>query len=117
MSQNFTVNVAGLRDVLRTLESGPLKTDLDRITEAYTRKMANETSEAAPVDTGKLKNSFPPSVRKDADVSWSYGSDVPYAKKQEYEHHTKKGFVRKTIWNNREPYRNKINERLGEMGS
>lgn len=117
MSRTFNVNVSGLNDVLRMLDDGPLKTDLDRITEAYTRKMANETAQAAPVDTGKLKNSFPPSVRKEADVSWSYGSDVPYAKKQEYEHRTKKGFVRKTVWNNRELYRNKINERLGEMGS
>jgi hypothetical protein len=117
VSRTFNVNVSGLNDVLRMLDDGPVKTDLDRITEAYTRKMANETAMAAPVDTGKLKNSFPPSVRKDADVSWSYGSDVPYAKKQEYEHRTKKGFVRKTVWNNREPYRNKINERLGEMGS
>jgi hypothetical protein len=117
VSRTFNVNVSGLNDVLRMLDDGPVKTDLDRITEAYTRKMANETAQAAPVDTGKLKNSFPPSVRKEADVSWSYGSDVPYAKKQEYEHRTKKGFVRKPVWNNREPYRNKINERLGEMGS
>jgi hypothetical protein len=117
VSRTFNVNVSGLNDVLRMLDDGPVKTDLDRITEAYARKMANETAMAAPVDTGKLKNSFPPSVRKEADVSWSYGSDVPYAKKQEYEHRTKKGFVRKTVWNNRELYRNKINERLGEMGS
>jgi hypothetical protein len=117
VSRTFNVNVSGLNDVLRMLDDGPVKTDLDRITEAYTRKMANETAQAAPVDTGKLKNSFPPSVRKEGDVSWSYGSDVPYAKKQEYEHRTKKGFVRKTVWNNRELYRNKINERLGEMGS
>jgi hypothetical protein len=115
--RTFSVNVSGLQDVLRTLDAGPVKTDLDRITEAYTRKMANETAQAAPVDTGRLRNSFPPSVRKEADVHWSFGSDVEYAKVQEYEHRSKKGFVRKSVWNNRELYRNKINERLGEMGS
>jgi hypothetical protein len=112
----FNINVSGLNDVLQILDIGPVKTDLDRITEAYTRKMANESAEGAPRKTGKLKNSFPPSVRKEEEVSWSFGSDVPYAKKQEYEHKSKKGFVRKAVWNNREPYRNKIKERLGQMG-
>jgi hypothetical protein len=116
-NQTFTVRVVGLPAVIEGFNTDQVMIDLDRITEAYARKMANETAMAAPVDTGRLKNSFPPSVRKEGDVSWSYGSDVPYAKKQEYEHKTKKGFVRKTVWNNRELYRNKINERLGEMGS
>jgi hypothetical protein len=91
-------------------------TDLDRITEAYARKMANEAAQGAPVDTGRLRNSFPPSVRKESDVHWSFGSDVEYAKVQEYEHRSKKGFVRKAVWDNREAYRNKIKERLGQIG-
>jgi hypothetical protein len=114
--RTFNVSVSGLREVLQALDTGPVKTDLDRITEAYTRKMANEAAEGAPRKTGKLKNSFPPSVRKEADVHWSFGSDVPYALRQEYEHKTKKGFVRKAVWNNREAYRNKLKERLGQMG-
>jgi hypothetical protein len=116
MSRTFNVSITGHGDVLRMLDSSPIKTDLDRITEAYTRKMANETAQKAPVETGALKNSFTASVRKEADVLWSYGSDLPYATPQEYEHKTKKGFVRKTVWDNREGYRNKINERLREMG-
>lgn len=113
---NFNVSVSGLQDVLRALDSSSLERDIDRITETYARKMANEAAQNAPVDTGRLRNSFPPSVQKESPGVWSFGSDLPYATRQEYEHRTKKGFVRKAVWNNREPYRNKIRQRLDEMG-
>ncbi len=111
------LNIRGINDVIRALDPERITQDLDRITEAYTRKMANETAEAAPRDTGRLANSFPASVEKESECVWTYGSDLPYATRQEYEHRTKKGFVRKTVWTNRNPYREKIRERIREIGS
>lgn len=116
MSRSFNVNVTGASEIIRALNSPEIARDIDRITETYARKMANESAEGAPRDTGALANSFPPSVRKEQEATWSFGSDLPYATRQEYEHATKKGFVRKAIWNNREPYRNKIRQRLDEIG-
>jgi hypothetical protein len=78
--------------------------------------MANESAEMAPRLTGKLKNSITASVEQESEGVWTYGSDLPYATRQEYEHRSKKGFIRKSVWNNREPYRNKINQRIGEIG-
>ncbi|MFJ5716533.1 hypothetical protein [Neobacillus sp. NPDC093127] len=131
-NRTFSVKVDGLDELLQALDPGPVVTDIDRITEAYTRKMANESAIGAPRKTGKLANSFPSSVRKEGGFGaktkswilfgkattavWSFGSDLPYALKQEYEHRSKKGFVRKAVWNNREAYREKIRERLGQMG-
>ncbi|MBO0962020.1 hypothetical protein J1P26_20145 [Neobacillus sp. MM2021_6] len=112
----FTVRVTGLDNVLKALDSAELASDLDQITETYARKMANESAIGAPRKTGKLKNSFPPSVQKEDECVWVFGSDLPYALRQEYEHRTKKGFVRKSVWNNREAYKNKIRERLSRMG-
>lgn len=116
MSRLFSVRVTGMDEVLKTLDSDVLAWDLDKITETYARKMANESAKGAPRKTGKLKNSFPPSVQKEEECVWVFGSDLPYALKQEYEHRTKKGFVRKAVWNNREAYKNKIRERLSRMG-
>ncbi|MED3649953.1 hypothetical protein [Heyndrickxia sporothermodurans] len=116
MSRSFNVSVSGLSDVLKSLDATPIVGEIDKATEYYARKMANETAIAAPRKTGALANSFPPSVEKQADCAWSYGSDLPYATRQEYEHESKKGFVRKTVWNNRDPYRNTIKKKLGEIG-
>mgnify|MGYP000848862745 CR=1 FL=1 len=116
MSRVFTVSVTGLADVERRLNPTPLLRDIDRVTEAYTHKIANDAAVAAPRKTGRLANSIPASVKKEGECMWSLGSDLPYALKQEYEHKTKKGFVRKSVWNNRTPYRNKISEEIRHLG-
>lgn len=113
---NFTVKIEGLASLISSLDANAIAQDIDQITEAYTRKMANESAESAPRDTGKLKNSITASVQKEAPLHWTYGSDLPYATRQEYEHRTKKGFIRNTIAKNEIPYRDKIAERLSEMG-
>src|SRR5690606_11621614 len=77
----------------------------DKVTETYTRKMAKESAEMAPVDTGDLRASITASPLKLDDATWQYGSDLAYARLQEYEHYSRKGFIRKAVWNNRTPYR------------
>lgn len=84
----------------------------DNVTETYTRKMANESAEMAPVDTGKLKNSIAASPKRTAKGQWQYGSNVEYARRQEYEHQTNKGFIRKSVWNNRDEYRETLRREL-----
>lgn len=112
----FELRIEGLASLISSLDANAIEQDIDRITEAYTRKMANESTEKAPRDTGKLKNSIISSVQKEAPTHWAYGSDLPYATRQEYEHRTRKGFIRNTVAVNETPYRNKIAERLNEMG-
>lgn len=113
---SFKFTVTGADKVIKAFETSDILGDIDRITETYTRKMANTTAERAPVKSGKLRDSFPPSVRKEGPGIWSYGSHLPYATRQEYEHRTKKGFVRKTVWENRTPYREAIKERIDKIG-
>ena len=73
-------------------------------TEAYARKIANEAAEAAPELNGYLKNSITSSPTEVAFGLWEFGSDLPYATRQEYEHATKKGFMRNAIEDNRDRY-------------
>lgn len=83
---------------------------VDKVTETYARKMANEAAAAAPVDQNILAPSIAASPERDKGLKgvWTFGSNVEYARRQEYEHKTKKGFIRKAVWNNRTPYREAI---------
>ncbi len=93
-----------------------LRKDVDEITGTYAKKMANESAQKAPVDTGALRNSITASVKKHGDAEWSYGSNLPYARRQEYEHSTKKAFFRESVWNNRDPYKNALVARIKKTG-
>ncbi|NWQ40391.1 HK97 gp10 family phage protein [Bacillus sp. EB106-08-02-XG196] len=92
-----------------------LVADIDIITERTVRTMANEAATNAPVKTGKLAASIPPSVEKLDDMAWQFGSDVEYATRQEYEHASKKGFFRKAVWDNREKFRQAVQRRINEL--
>ena len=86
--------------------------NVDKITETYTRKMANESAEMAPVDQNILAPSIAASPERVEKGVWEYGSNLEYARRQEYEHTSKKGFIRKSVWNNRTPYRDAIKREL-----
>ena len=103
----MNVKVQGVDKVINsfTLRGTKARMRADKVTETYTRKMANESTEMAPVKTGDLRASIAASPEKLDDALWQYGSDLPYAVIQEYTHATKKGFIRKAVWNNRTPYR------------
>lgn len=78
--------------------------------------MANVSAKKAPVDTGALRNSIVASVKKEADAVWSYGSDLPYTRVNEYENPTRKGFFRESVWAHRNPYRDAIIARIKRVG-
>ncbi|KUP31067.1 hypothetical protein AU387_15495 [Bacillus halotolerans] len=105
---NMRISVEGLSRVIRGLDSTQFVQEVDEVTEAQTLLMANESAERAPVDTGKLRNSIVASPEKVAPAMWEYGSDVDYAKIQEYTHKTQSGFIRDVVWSNERVYRGKI---------
>ena len=87
--------------------------DVDRVTETYARKMASEAALNAPVKTGALKNSLASSPRPAPEPhTWQWGSNLPYATRQEFEHRSRKAFVRKAIWNNEKAYKQAVVRRL-----
>lgn len=112
----MNVNVKGLDKVMRDFTSMSLKSqgDADKVTETYVRKMANESAKMAPVETGDLRASIASSPRRLKLGTWEYGSELPYARRQEYEHRSKKGFIRKSVYKNRNDYRNAIRKELSK---
>lgn len=104
---NLNIGVTGIDKVINDLSVKGMAAHqrADKVTETYTRKMANESADIAPVDTGDLRASIAASPRKIKNAEWEYGSDLAYARVNEYENPTNKGFIRKSVWNNRAPYR------------
>jgi len=111
------MKVTGAKEVMTRFKhfyDGHTQAAVGNTVETFTRKMANESSGNAPIKDGYLKGSLASSPEKLGPTEWSFGSDLPYALRQEYEHRTHKGFVRKAVWNNREAYRKAIKSRIIE---
>lgn len=66
--------------------------ELDMATE--TRNIAMATADATPVDTGALQASIRHSSHRAGQLTYAYGSKMPYALRQEYEHKEKKRWMR-----------------------
>jgi Bacteriophage HK97-gp10, putative tail-component len=112
----FTVKATGVDEVLRKLGAEgarELTKELDRIVEKHALKVVNEARNNAPIDTGALKNSI--DIYEKGELYRVVGSDRPYARRQEYEHKTKKGYFRKALWNEREPFRKDIKDAIERL--
>ena len=110
------VKVEGIDDVLDSLgrwASEEKAKEIDKVSETYARKMAAESAGKAPIKDGALKGSIAASPQPGESLGeWTYGSDLPYARRQEYEHATNKGFIREVVWNNRDKYREAVRKRV-----
>ena len=103
----INVKVQGLDAVMKDFSAKGIQAQnrADKVTETYTRKMANESAAMAPVDSGDLRASIAASPRRLKLATWEFGSSLPYARRQEYEHASRKGFIRKSVYHNRNDYR------------
>ena len=106
----MNVSVKGIDKVMKdfSLKGIKAQTDVDKVAEKYTRKMANESADMAPVDSGDLRSNLLASPRRIKLGTWEWGGTLAYTRRQEYEHHSKKGFIRKATWNNRQAFRDEI---------
>lgn len=63
-----------------------------------TRKMAVQGAKNAPVETGALRASVLASPQRAGKLTYYWGSKLPYALRQEYEHKTKRAYLRRAYW-------------------
>lgn len=116
MSGKFSFKVEGVDGLVNSFLMSRLSKQFDEEVERGARKMANSAAHNAPRDTGRLANSFPPSVSKEKDAVWIFGSDLPYATRQEYEHPSMKAFTRRAIWDNKPALYEGIARVTGRIG-
>ncbi len=96
----YRVDFKGVDDVRRQLGRGAarkMKRRIGNALEEGVRDMAENSYQRSPKETTALANSILASVQKEAPLTWYYGSTMPYAQRQEYEHKTKKGYFRLAI--------------------
>ena len=117
MASEFKINVSGIEATMKKLDPRKVDREMNNLTETYARKMANSAALKAPRKDGWLKSSLVASPKRVRVGVWSWGSDLPYALRQEYEHKTKKGFVRSTIWEYRTEYREAVRLLLRGLGA
>src|SRR5690625_5332661 len=99
----MNVNVKGLDKVMRDFSVAGIKAqgNADKVTETYTRKMANDSADMAAGKSGDMSANIAASPHRLKPAVCEYGGTLPYTRPQEYEHKTKKGFIRKAVWKNR----------------
>lgn len=66
--------------------------------EEGTWDIAEQAYDNAPVDTGALRASILASVTREGKMNYIFGSHLPYAQRQEYEHVPYGAYFRKAIW-------------------
>lgn len=113
---NINVSVQGIDKVMNDFTSAGFvaQVNSDKVTETYTRKMANDSGALAPVDTGDLRANILASPRRIKLGVWEYGGTLAYARRQEYENITRKGFIRKSVWKNRNDYREALRREVSK---
>lgn len=113
----FYVRVSGLTDLAKlSASTAVLKQALENDVERNVRQMANDGANNAPKKTGRLANSIAASPYREGEMSWSFGSDVEYARRQEFEHATKKAFLRSALWSNEKNLEKDIDESIKQLG-
>lgn len=101
MGVKYKVEFSGIDGVQRKLgrrSAKELKRRVGLSIEQGTRDMAEQAYQNAPKDTTALAQSILASVEKEAPLTWYFGSIMPYAQRQEYEHKTKNAYFRRAIW-------------------
>lgn len=92
-------NVSGIKEIKNALG----KDAANRLEEAIeldlangSRKMAVDAAKDSPVDTGALRASILSSAAREGKLTYYWGSRLPYALRQEYEHVPRKGWMRRS---------------------
>jgi hypothetical protein len=116
-SKGITVKLNGLNSALRRMgdAKGELLQALGDDVEKGALNVVNQAAEDAPYLGGFLKNSIIASPREINTLTWEVGSDLPYARRQEYEHASKRGFFRKALTFERIKLRKRLESTLKKV--
>lgn len=112
------IKAQGLSEALKKAGKmrGQLHDDADKAVEYTAKKVVNLARERAPRRDGFLKNSIQIMRQYTAPLTRVIGSDRPYARRQEYEHKSRRGYFRKSMFDGRKVLREKIADAIKRLG-
>ena len=100
----YKVSVKGIDDIEKKLgrkSAGRMKGRYIDTMQEGVEDMAEDSFQMAPVETSALRNSIKASVTREAPLTWYYGSVMPYAQRQEYEHKSKRHYFYRSVTKNK----------------
>jgi hypothetical protein len=114
----LNIRAHGVQEAIRRAQGlrQQLIDDIDADVEAATLAAVNRSRAAAPVLTGALRNSIDMIPQETRIMRRAFGSDRPYARRQEYEHKTKRGYLRRSLWVARTDLRAAIERSIRRTG-
>lgn len=95
------VQASGFDEVIRALGSAAanrLESAVEIDVATGVRKMTLAAFKNAPVETGALRSSILKSIQREGSMEYIFGSYMPYAQRQEYEHRTKNRYLHRAVW-------------------
>jgi len=95
------IQASGFDEVIRALGSAAanrLEAAVEIDVAAGVRKMTLAAFKNAPVETGALRSSILKSITREGSMEYIFGSYMPYAQRQEYEHRTKNRYLHRAVW-------------------
>jgi len=112
------VEVRGIDEAIRRTKKAreQLLREIDIDVEVTTLETINKARDAAPILTGKLKEGIQIIPQDTKPLSRTWGGLAEYTRRQEYEHKTKKGFMRKAQWAARTALRERVRQTIARIG-
>lgn len=111
------IQAHGVSDAIR--QAGRMRQrlidEIDADVEATLLIAINRSKALAPVDTSQLRNSIVEIRQERAIMRRAYGSDREYARRQEYEHKSKRGYFRKAVWEARTTLRDAVGRSIARL--
>lgn len=109
------ITVTGVDAVIKRVgDPTTLISRLEEATDYVALRSINKAQERAPYLHGILRGSI--AVLRRETMVREIGAQVDYARRQEYEHATRAGYMRRTAWEARTEYRNEVRKVIRTMG-
>lgn len=89
---------------------------IDRDVEVTTLQAINKARAESPILTGELRRGIQLITQDTKPMSRTWAGTKEYTQKQEYEHATKKGFMRRAQWEARTKLKAAIDQTVGRLG-
>lgn len=118
MTLRMRVRVEGTAELARALRGRrqALIDGIDRDVETTTLTAINEARANSPYKTGNLRRQIQLITQDTKPMSRSWGGFAEYTARQEYEHRSKRGFMRRAQWNARANLRDAIQQTIQRLG-
>ncbi len=114
----YRVQVHGIQDVINRARRMPqqLIDEIDTDVEITTLETINAAKADAPVLSSKLRNGLQMIPQDAAKMKRTWGGSAEYTRRQEYEHKTRKGFMRRAQFNARTKLRERVRATIARIG-